>query len=467
MLEKQTHIDAVDIVSLPSADKIPSLPAYPLVGHIPLLRRDMLGTLYKGFQQGGDIMRYKLGPITVYAVSHPDLAQQVLVREKHIFRKMSRPNGKKTGLQLVLGNGLLTNPDPETWLVQRRMMQPMFHRKVIAEMGTTMTDATLSMFERWRGHYTPTTPMNFSAEMSAVTLDIINRTMFGADVIGDAGKVGEAVQVAGHYVAARATNPFSLPPHFPTPANNHFWRTQQAMDAIIYGLIEQRRASGETRGDLLDMLLSARDEDTGEGMSDQQLRDEVKTIFAAGHETTSNALSWTWYLLAQHPDTLALLQAEVDRVVGERLPTMADLPNLPYTLAVLEEAMRLYPPAPITFRLGTAPATLGGYTMPAGAPVIISIYNIHHHADFWEQPEAFQPERFINGSYDKTAYLPFGAGQRMCIGNQFALVEGQLLLALMAQHYTFSLVANRPVTPELAVTLRPKGGLWLLAQSRR
>jgi cytochrome P450 len=309
--------------------------------------------------------------------------------------------------------------------------------------------------------------------MMRVTLDIINRTMFGADVTQEAGKVGTAMTILTRYAFAQAGNPFSTPPWVPTRRNKEFHRALETIDSVVLSLIRARQAareSGElTRGDLLDMILDAEDAETGERMSDQEVLDEVKTVFAAGHETTANALTWTWLLLSEHPEAAEKLKAELNGVLGERPPTSADLLNLSYTKQVFEEALRLYPPVPALVRRVVRPTTLDVYEIPAGSRALISIYNIHRHPDFWEASGRFDPERFSperKASHHDLAYIPFGAGQHKCIGNNLALIEGTLLLAMVAQRYEFGLVPGCPVEREVAITMRPREGLYVKLRPR-
>jgi cytochrome P450 len=298
--------------------------------------------------------------------------------------------------------------------------------------------------------------------MKHVTLDIINRTMFGVDVLPEIDKIGQSVDVGLHYVAGRIRNPIRLPRSWPTPANRRLRAARALIDGYLYRVIDERRASGDHPGDLLDMLLEARDEDTGKGMDDLEIRNEVASIYGAGHETTAVALTWAWYALNQHPAVLHRLQTEIDAVLGGQPPTVADLPRLPYTLTVLEEVMRLFPPVPFTARTAVSAANLGGYNIPKGGAVLLAINNLHRHPDFWDDPEAFHPERFTpeaKGARHKLAYMPFLSGPHLCIGNNFAMMEGQLLLAAMAQRYAPTLISPQPVERDVAITLRPKGGL--------
>jgi len=303
-----------------------------------------------------------------------------------------------------------------------------------------------------------------------VTLDIINRTMFSVDVLPSVDRIGATIDVGLHYIMRYIQSPIRVPDHWPTPAKRKFDAAKATLDEFLYGIIAKRRASqGQAHGDLLDMLLVARDQDTGEGMNDEQVRNEVASIYGAGHETTALALTWTWLALNQNPAVLRTLQAEVDAVLQGRTPTMADLPHLPYTLQVFEESMRLYPPVPFTGRVAVQATTLGGFAIPKGAFVNIAINNIHRHPDFWADPEAFQPERFApehKTNLNRNVYIPFLTGPHLCIGNNFALMEGQLLLAQMVQRYDVQVVPDQHIVKEVAITMRPKDGLQVMFQPR-
>ncbi|EYB69489.1 hypothetical protein DEIPH_ctg005orf0054 [Deinococcus phoenicis] len=451
----------------------PPLPAAPgprgapLVGNAPDLKRDLYAALRRDFGRYGDVVRYQLGPRVVHLLSHPDLAQQVLVNRAAQHPKLPAGNG----LGLLLGRGLVTNDDHPSWLSQRRMMQPVFHRERLAGMAGEMTAAGDRMLERWRVRYRPGDTVDVAEELMRVTLDIISRTMFGAEVGQDAAHIGPAVEEGTRFVNLRSQSAVRLPLRWPLPAHGRFRVAKGTLDAVVARIICERRTAGPGHGDLLDMLMEARDADTGERMSDQQLHDEVVTVFGAGHETTANALAWAWFLLARHPHVLARLQAEVDEVLAGRDPTLADLGRLPYTGQVFQETLRLYPPAPLVSpRLVLEDTALGGYAVPAGSALLVSIANIHHHPDFWENPDTFDPDRWAPGQTAKRhrlAYLPFGAGPRLCIGNNFALMEGPLLLALTARAAEFRLSPGQTVTPQQAVTLRPRGGLPLTYHPRR
>lgn len=456
MTVRINHTHETTPTQAPSA---PGPSGHFLLGNLREIRKSPLDTLLAWQREYGDVVRYRLGWRTFHTVSHPDLAREVLVQGQHIFGRPSQDSPPR-GLRLVLGQGLLGSSG-DFWLRQRRMMQPIFHRRRIATMAEQMTAAGERMLARW-AHYAPDEPVDIAKEMMAVTLDIITQTMFSSNLMGQVDEIGEALTVALRFALRNLETPWPLPLSWPTPANRQFKQATKTLHKIINSLIEKRRASGERHDDLLDMLLHAQDEETGERMDDQQLLDELITIFAAGHETTANALTWTWYLLAQHPDILQRMRAELKQGLGGRTPNVADLPNLPYTKQVLQEAMRLYPPAPLLLQLAHSDATINGYHVPEKTLVVVSIYNIHRHPDFWPEPNKFDPERFRpenSQTRHRLAYMPFGAGQHLCIGKHFALMEGHLLLAQVAQKHDLRLLPGHRVEKEMAISLRPRYGL--------
>ncbi len=436
-----------------------------LIGNLHDFIDDFLQTMDRDFIAYGDIVRYRIGSRVMHVVSNPHYAQHILVDHQRDFPKV----GGNGGLEIIAGNGLISNPSPESWLVQRRMMQPMFHRKRLAAMGEKIDAAGARMLQRWQA-LPNAAPIDMNHEMLQVTLDIIMQTMFSADMLGEVGKLAPAVTAAVDYANYQIFNPFSLPLPLPTRRNRAYMQARNVLDSMIFGLIQQRRAASEPVGDLLDMLLEAQDADTGARMSDEQIRDEVLTIFAAGHETTANTLTFAWYLLDEHPEIRRQLQAELDHVLQGRAPSVNDLPNLPYTNQVFKEAMRLYPAAPITGpRRVTKPTQLGGYDLPIDSRVIVSITNLHRHPAFWANPLEFDPTRFAPAAQQPRhhlAFMPFGAGPRKCIGNNLAEMEGALLLACVAQHYNPQLQTGHQVQPEMAITMRSKGGMPMLLKRR-
>ena len=435
-----------------------------LLGSILDFKRDILKAMAEG-QAYGEPVRYRLGPVIVHGVSHPDLAEAVFMDGSNTFGKL----GDDNPLRLVLGDGLLTSNDHESWFRHRRMMQPIFHRQRIAQLYDKMVGCAAEMLERWKA-FSPGQTFDVHEEMMRVTLDIVSQTMFSANVMNDLDKIGpEAVNVTIDYAFQRLQNPFSPPTSWPTPGNRRFKEVMRALDKLLYGIIEGRRKDQKPYDDLLDMLLAAQDEDTGERMGDEEMRDEVITILAAGHETTAITLTWTWYLLSRHPEIEARMHEELDRVLAGRMPALSDLPNLPYTLQVFEESMRLYPSAPIIPRLTTRATTLGGYDLPKGSRVLVNLFNLHRHPDFWPDPERFDPDRFApetRKEQHRYAYLPFGAGPHLCIGKSFALLEAHLLLAVIAQRYTLRHAPGHRVQNHATITLRPRYGMKMVITPR-
>lgn len=435
----------------------------PLLGHLGAFKKRPLETMSAWWRRHGDALRFRLGPKTLHLVSHPDLAEEILVQQSDRFVKVYDPR-RPTGLALVLGNGLVTSSG-EVWKRHRRIIQPVFHRSRMAAMANRMTQAGEQRLAGWADKAGQ--PVNIAAEMMQLALEVISQTMFTTSVAHHIDQIHHALHVSLKYAFDSFHNPLCLPLWVPTARNREFRSVMQFMDKLIYELIAERRRSGAQHDDLLDLLLQARDEETGGGLSDQELRDEAVTIFAAGHETTANALAWTWYLLATHPETKARFHEEVDQVLQGRTPSADDLQHLPYTRAVFDESLRLYPPAPAIQRKATTHATVGGLSLPAGALVLVGTYNIHRHPAYWRDSEQFMPERWLNGERPaaRCAYLPFGAGPRACVGTHFATVEGPLLLALIGRRYDLRL-AQESVEPELMVTLRPHGGIRMTLHPR-
>ena len=437
--------------------------AVPLLGHLGAFKQRPLESLSSWWRRHGDALRFRLGPKTFYLFSHPDLAEEILVKQSDHFVKVYNPE-KPHGLALVLGNGLVTSSG-EVWKRHRRILQPIFHRSRIAAMADRMAQVGEQRLASWRDREGDT--IDIAAEMMQLALEVISQTMFTTSMTQHTDRISHALQVSIKYAFDSFSNPLSLPLWVPTARNREFHSVMQFMDGLMYGLLAERRGSGAHHDDLLDLLLQARDEETGEGLSDQELRDEALTIFAAGHETTANALSWTWYLLATHPEAKARFHEEVDRVLQGRTPNADDLQHLPYTRAVFEESLRLYPPAPAVHRKATTNATVGGLSLPEGAFVLVGTYNLHRHPGFWHNPEQFLPERWLEGERPSSryAYMPFGAGPRTCVGLHFASVEGPLLLALIGRHYDLQLAQDH-VESHLMVTLRPKGGIRMTLKPR-
>jgi len=417
--------------------------------------RQTLSFLQELRERYGDLVTLPtvLGPWTL--VFHPDGVRHV-VQENHFnYRKGGISNQV---LSLTLGNGLLTN-NGESWLHQRRLIQPVFHRQRIAAFGRLMTESALAWIEET--NIDAQQPLDLFQEMSGLTLTIVGKALFGTDMLAHKERLFQASSTINHLEAQSLYVPGLL--SLPTPQRRRLYEARTTLYTVVDALIDKRREIS-TESDLLTMLLQARDEETGEGMTDQQVRDEVLTLLGAGQETTANALCWTFLLLSQHPDIEARLREEYQQVLGGRAAQMEDLPRLPLTRMVLEESMRLYPPAWAFARYAIAEDEIGGYTIPKGAYVLLFPATTHRHPDFWERPDVFDPERFSPERTDgrhRFAYFPFGGGPRVCIGNQFALTEAQLILATILPRYQFRFLPGVALVPEPLITLRPRGKLLM------
>ena len=418
-------------------------------------RFDVMATLAKG-----PLCYIRLLGKRIYFVNDAEYVKRILLDNVANYPKSAT---YRNNLRPFLGDGLLLS-EGDFWKRQRRLAQPAFHLRRLKVLAAAMAEAAAGMTVAWQHGEV----IDVMASMNAVTMEIVAKTLFGADVSADIGEVGEAMAVLQDETGRiSATAFFDLPEFLTRRRGRRFLDAVATLDRIVNRIVAQRRAEVERGGaahdDLLSMLLEARDEDTGEGMTDRQLRDELVTLFLAGHETTAIALTWTFHLLGQTPRAEAALQAEVDEVLGERAaPQFEDLERLPYARMVAEEALRLYPPAYVFSRRAAADDMLGPFRMPAGAHIVISPYAMHRRADYWPEPDAFWPERFAPGARTdrpKLAYLPFGGGPRICIGNSFAIMEQTIVLAAAVRRWRLESIPGREVRTEPRITLRPRGGL--------
>jgi len=409
----------------------------------------------------GDVSHVRLLGEHLFLLNHPQLAKDVFVTNQRRFLK---GRGLERAKRL-LGAGLLTS-EGATHLRQRRLIQPAFHRERIASYAAVMTRAA----DRVRNSWTSGATVDVSQAMTGLTLAIVGKTLFDADVTSQAPHVGRALAAVMSSFWLTMLPLFEVLQHLPLPAFRRSQKARAELDAIIYGLIAERRRTPGDRGDLLSMLLMAQDEEgDGGGMTDRQVRDEAMTLFLAGHETTANALSWTWYLVSSAPDVEARLHDELDRALNGRLPTVDDLPRLPFLEQVITESMRLYPPAWIIGRRAIEEHPVGDYVLPARSLVVISPYVLQRDARFFPEPERFDPDRWTPGfkaDLAPFAYCPFGGGTRRCIGESFAWMELMLVTATIAQRWRLRLVPGHEVVPQPVVTLRMKHGLRMTALAR-
>jgi len=425
-------------------------------------RRDPIAFLMSTVHEFGDIACFGVGSQHYFVVNHPDHIKEIFVTH-HTYFKKGRALERAKGM---LGNGLLTSEGPFHHR-QRRLAQPAFHRDRITGYAGIMADyADRVQRERWREGQT----LDIAKEMMHLTLAIVGRTLFDTETEEEAEQVREALSetMKGY---TRAMLPFAeFLDRLPLRRNRHYLRARNVLDSIIYRIIDERRRSGEDRGDLLSMLLRAQDEEGDGGrMTDLQLRDEAITIFLAGHETTANALTWTWYLLSEHPDVEQRLHRELDSILAGRLPTAEDFPRLQYTEMVITEAIRLYPPAWIIGRRALKDYKLGPYIVPAGAIVIMSPYVMHRDPRYFPDPFRFDPDRWTpeaRASRPQFSYFPFGGGPRRCIGEGFAMMESIMVLATLAQKWSLRRAPDQPIALQPLITLRPRHGMRMVLMSR-
>jgi cytochrome P450 len=447
---------------------IPVKPGLPLLGDLFSFTSDPLGFLQRTPTSYPDLVAIKMLGSLFYQVNHPDLIEQVLVTQNQHFIK---DKGLKVAGRPVFGDGLLSS-DGDFWLRQRRMAQPAFHRQRIAAYADYMTAYAAETLAGWRDGE----ERDLYHDMMHLTLRIVAKTLFDVEANAEVDEIGDcldAIMWRFDNQSVRAMLEQATGWSVPTPGLKRYHRSVQRLDEIVDNVIAQRRRSHEDKGDLLGMLLAARDDD-GNGMSDAQLRDECKTMFLAGHETTALTLSWTWWLLWQNPDAAAKLRAELDTVLQGRVPTLADVPQLPYTDRVIRESMRLMPPAWTIVREAIADVELVNesgvrYPLPKGHDVVISQYAVHRDGRWYPNPDRFDPDRWtpeFTKSLPKYAYFPFGGGPRLCIGQQFAMMEAILILAMIAQRYELELVPGQRIEPQPSITMRPKYGMKMRVRAR-
>jgi cytochrome P450 len=421
---------------------------------------DLLGFFTECAREYGDITYFRLGRRPCLLVNHPDLIEQIVVKQNRNFIKPFPFRYTRK----VLGNGLLTSEGP-FWLRQRRLAAGAFHAERIAGYGSDMVESTTRMLDGWQDGQT----RDVHADMMQVTLDIVARTLFGADVTDQSHDIGESLLHALRSFSANFGRRLPLPSWIPTVGNRRAKAAVRGLNQVVQQIVEQRRREDTPRKDLLSMMLHARDEDDGSQMTDEQLGDEARTFLLAGHETTAISLSWSFYLLATHPQIQAALADELDRVLQGRLPTAADVPNLKLTERVVLEAMRLYPPA---FTIGREPLEdfqLGEYTVPAGTTIFMSQCVMHRDGRYYERPDAFDPDRWLperSAGRPKMAYFPFGGGPRVCIGNTFAMLESMLVLATVASQWSMRLVPDQEIRLSPVLTLRPRYGIRVVLSKR-
>lgn len=448
---------ATTAISVKEPPALPGPKGLPFLGLSLRLLRDPLGVMRSAARKYGDIVRIPVLVGTRVLLNHPDYIQQILIFQQNKFHKSKL---SKEATERLLGQGLLIS-EGDFWRRQRRLAQPAFHRQRISEYSSTMLECAQAQVRNWRDGET----RNIAQEMTELTLEAAVRTLFGTTLPGEAQQVGRAMGFLMRYSLGRARKPINIPASWPTPRNRRANREYDFLDSLVYRIISERKSQPESnhRNDLLSMLMGAMDED-GTQMSPKQLRDETMTLFLAGHETTALTLGWTWYLLSQNPASEARLHEELRGVLSGKPPEVSDLARLPYLQAVINEVLRLYPPAYLLARLAIAPFSIGGYDFPAGETVLLSQWVMHRDPRYYEDADAFRPERWLSGLSERLppgAYFPFGDGPRRCIGQGFAMLETALVIGLIAQKFRFRMAPGHAVTPDPLVTLRPKQGIWM------
>lgn len=440
----------------------------PLRGNLPEFRQDRYNYLLKLHQEYGDVVQFQLGQRPAYLVAHPDDVLRVLGRNSSNYQKAKAYQV----VARVFGPQSVLITEGEEWRRQRRTMNPHFKRATLNSFTSMIVETTAEMLQRWQAHADSGHAVNMVTEMSKLTLSVVCKALFQVDISAEATELGDALTTVLNHGSRRMESFLGgflgILDKLPTEENRHYNAALKELDAAIYSMIEDRR-QGKNQGDLLSSLVFARDEESGTGMDDKELRDQIITLFIAGHETTANALSWALYLLSMHPESERRLYSEISEVLGDRAPTEADLDDTLYCQYVLEEAMRLYPPIPMIARYSLGDDVLGGYHIPAGSGILLSQYVTHRHPAFWDNPEGFDPGRFAPERAEgrpSFAYFPFGGGPRRCIGDNFATLEMRLVLPMIVQKYRLQLVSGHPVRPASTLSLRPENGLSMTIHSR-
>jgi cytochrome P450 len=422
------------------------------------LRRRPLETYMRAFAEQGDVVRFRLGgPFEAYLVAHPSGVDRVMRTAQDQYGKVPWHNAR---FRELLGDGIATS-EGDRWLSRRRLVQPAFHSERVSDMVDTMTELTLDTAAAW-DRLPAEAVIDMSRDMMALTLSAAARCLFGVDVSSKARGMGPHIDETLHQIVARMESLIAYPFWIPLPANRRFVKARSTLDEFIMGIIERRRADPTGPRTMLDLLIESVDGDTGEPLTDKDLRDEVMTMLMAGHESTSTALTWAWYLLAKHPDQFDRLRAEANEVLGVQPVTAQSLAKLKFTGMVIDEALRLYPPAWSTTRMPLQDDIIGGRRIPRGKFVILSPFVTHRHPEFWPSPERFDPERFANGVPRgdlRFSYFPFGGGPRQCLGLGFALTEAKVILATLASRFRPRLAVDGDVGWDPQVTLRPRGGM--------
>lgn len=452
------------IISIDKSKTPPGPSGYPIIGNLPKMLQNPLQFLTNASREYGEVVKLgAIGSQELYLVTHPDFVRYILHENKHNYVK-----GKNFQIiKQIIGEGLAVK-EGNSWRRERRLMQPTFHRQRVEKLVILMKQTIGQMLQDWDS-IAEGKPLDVFAQMMNLTQTILLKSLLSIDSQRQIQEMNQIWDNAYDYLSSQLWTIFKLPLWVPTPKNRRFVQAMATLDDIVYGIIRERRSRNNNPPDLLSMLMDAKDSETGSGLTDSELRDEIMTIFTGGFETSAAVLAWTWYLLSQHPEVEKKLHSEIKEVLGEHTPTLEDLPNLKYTKMVLSESMRLYPGAWVFTRTNLEIDEIGGYYIPANSLIMISPYVTHRLNAFWENPQDFNPERFTRekvAARPRYAYYPFGMGQRQCIGEIFAMTEMQLVIAMVVQKYCLHLVPEHPVEEEPMFTLRPRYGIQMTIDPR-
>jgi cytochrome P450 len=442
-------------IAPPTARRPPGPRGKPVLGSILDFRSDILRALLDGWHEYGDLVEFNVAGAS-YLVAHPDYIEHILRDNESNYPHAPFLDARWAK---IVGNGLVTSKG-DFWARQRRLADPSFHQDRIAGFARIMTETTEEMLEAWKPAIDRGEPIDVREEMMRLTITILSKAMFSADIWDKTDTISRVVSVLLTHASNRLFSPVDIPDPVPLPSNRRYVAARDEFDELIYGIIAERRR--EPREDLLSMFLGAKDEETGEHMSDEQVRDEVRTMFIAGHETTATSLAWTWYLLSMYPDVAQRLRAELSEVLGDRSATADDVPQLAYTWRIVQESMRLYPPIWMYLRTAIEDDVIDGYRIKAGKNIYLSPFITHRHVDFWDNPEGFDPDRFApdkTQGWHRFKYWPFGGGPRKCIGNNFAVMEMQLVVATVAKLYELVLVPGHEIVMQPGLSLRQRDGV--------
>lgn len=436
----------------------PGLKSRQLLPHLREMQRDPLRFLMKMQETFGDVVFFEAGKRRACWINHPEGIKRVLQDNSGNYTKDTI---QYNTLSTITGRGLLTSDGP-LWLRQRRLEQPAFSSQRLAALDQIVIPSVDRLLERWQTASKNNVLLDIDSEMMRLTLEVVGKALFSIDLSDSASRLAAATLTVLDDIVHRVRHPIGLPRSFPTPRNLKFHAALSTLDAVIYDLIANRKENDHPGEDMLGILLRARDEETGQPVAEKQTRDEVMTLLIAGHETVASALTWGWYLLAKNPLVWERMRAEIAQVLDQRAPKTGDLQDLIYTGWVFDETLRLYPPAWLITRKTTQADEILGYRLDPETLIILSPYTIHRHPKFWEEPARFAPVRFSPDHETKRpryAYIPFGGGPRLCIGNNFALIEARLILARITQHFRLLLPESTEIKVDALVTLRPHGGL--------